>query len=174
VRLIVSETKIPLALIVAQSLNRVIGVNNALPWHLPEDLKYFKATTMGKPIVMGRKTYDSIGRPLPGRTNIVVTRQTDWMADGVKVAGTLAEAVALASAEEPQEIMVIGGAQIYELMLPAADRIYLTQVHAEIEGDAWFPALPAAQWRQISSRQPEKPHDPAYEFLCFERVAATA
>jgi len=166
----VSEKKIPLALIVAQSLNRVIGVNNELPWRLPEDLKYFKATTMGKPIIMGRKTYDSIGRPLPGRTNIVVTRQADWCAEGVKVAGTLEEAVALASEEEPQEIMVIGGAQIYELMLPEADRVYLTQVYAEIEGDAWFPALPAAQWQQISSQQPEAMNDPAYAFLCFERI----
>jgi len=168
----VIENKIPLALIVAQSLNRVIGVNNTLPWHLPEDLKYFKATTMGKPIIMGRKTYDSIGRPLPGRTNIVVTRQADWLADGVRVASTLEDAVALASAEEPQEIMVIGGAQIYELMLPVADRVYLTQVYAEIEGDAWFPALSASQWQQISSQQPEEQHDPAYAFLCFERIAS--
>lgn len=165
-----TEKKIPLALIVAQSLNRVIGVNNELPWRLPEDLKYFKATTMGKPIIMGRKTYDSIGRPLPGRTNIVVTRQAGWSATGVKVASTLEQAVALASAEEPQEIMVIGGAQIYELMLPAADRIYLTQVYAEIEGDAWFPALPEGQWQEVSRQQPTQAHDPAYTFLCFERM----
>lgn len=164
------EQRIPLALIVAQSLNRVIGVNNELPWRLPEDLKYFKATTMGKPIVMGRKTYDSIGRPLPGRTNIVVTRQVGWSADGVKVAGTLEEAVALASEEEPEEIMVIGGAQIYELMLPAADRVYLTQVYTEVEGDAWFPPLPAEQWREVSSQQPEVLSEPAYAFLCFERI----
>jgi len=168
----VIKKKIPLALIVAQSLNRVIGVNNTLPWHLPEDLKYFKATTMGKPIIMGRKTYDSIGRPLPGRTNIVVTRQADWLADGVKVVRTLEDALAVASAEEPAEIMVIGGAQIYELMLPVADRVYLTQVYSEIEGDAWFPAMSASQWQQVSSQQPEKRHDPAYAFLCFERIAA--
>lgn len=167
-----TDKKIPLALIVAQSRNRVIGIDNTLPWHLPEDLKYFKATTMDKPIIMGRKTYDSIGRPLPGRTNIVVTRQTDWSAPGVKVASTLEEAVALASAEQPEEVMVIGGAQIYELMLPAADRIYLTQVDTDIEGDAFFPELPQDEWQEVSRQLPEKEHLPAYTFLCMERICA--
>lgn len=161
---------IPVALIVAQSLNRVIGVDNTLPWHLPEDLKYFKSVTMGKPIIMGRKTFDSIGRPLPGRTNVVVTRNAEWCADGVKVAASLEEAVALAGEEDPAEIMVIGGAQIYEQALPLTQRVYLTQVYAEIEGDAFFPVLPEREWRQVKRQEPELANDPNYAFLTLERA----
>jgi len=164
------NNKVPVALIVAQSLNRVIGKDNQLPWRIPGDLQHFKDVTMGKPIVMGRKTYDSIGRPLPGRTNIVVTRQSDWCAEGVCVVNTLAEAIDLAAAEKPSEVMVIGGAQIYELMLPVADRIYLTQVDEVIEGDAFFPELPAEQWREVSRTRPEGDVSPAHAFLCLERV----
>jgi len=127
-----------ISLIVAVSRNGVIGRDNQLPWHLPEDLKYFKSVTMGKPILMGRKTYDSIGRPLPGRTNIVITRDPDWRADGVEVAGSLQGAMTLAeqacASAGAEEIMVIGGEQIYRMTLPVADRLYLTQVDAEVEG----------------------------------------
>ena len=132
------------SLIVAVSRNGVIGLDNQLPWHLPEDLKYFKSVTMGKPLIMGRKTFESIGRPLPGRTNIVITRDSGWHAEGVEVAQTLLQAMTLArlacAQAELNEIMVIGGEQIYRLALPVADRLYLTEVQAEVEGDAFFPA----------------------------------
>lgn len=145
-----------LALIVACSRNGVIGKDNGLPWHLPEDLKHFKAVTMGKPMIMGRKTYDSIGRPLPGRTTLVVTRQPDWAEDGVVVCHSVAEAIARAEALLPAEggeIMVVGGEQIYRQCLPLADVVYLTEVAVEVEGDAFFPSLEEQIWR---TRQVER------------------
>ncbi|GAA5315856.1 MAG: dihydrofolate reductase [Candidatus Pelagadaptatus aseana] len=148
------QSVIPLALIVAQSSNRVIGIENQLPWHLPEDLKYFKSVTLGKPVIMGRKTYDSIGRPLPGRKNIVITRQPDWQADGVVAVNDLASAVTMAREEAGRqgvaEVMVIGGAQIYAEALPMAQRIYVTRVDVELEGDAFFPPLSEADWLESS------------------------
>ena len=162
-----------LSLIVAVSRNGVIGANNALPWHLPEDLKYFKSVTMGKPIVMGRKTYDSIGRPLPGRTNIVITRNSIWSAEGVVVAQTLAEALALGAkacaADGADEVIVIGGAQIYSETLPAAQRLYLTEVDADVEGDAFFPAINSDEWKQVAERLPELTGIYSYRFLVLER-----
>ena len=162
-----------LSLIVAVSRNGVIGADNALPWHLPEDLKYFKSVTMGKPIVMGRKTYDSIGRPLPGRTNIVITRNSKWSAEGVVVAQTLEEALAQgtkACAEDgADEIVVIGGAQIYSETLPVAQRLYLTEVDADVEGDAFFPAINPDEWKQVSERLPELTGIHSYRFLVLER-----
>ena len=134
-----------LALIVAAAANNVIGCENRLPWHLPEDLKYFKATTMGKPIIMGRKTYDSIGRALPGRTNIVITRQQDWQAEGVLVAHDLDQAIELAegvvtSADEGiDEAVVIGGAEIYRASIKRAQKINLTRIKKKFPGDAYFP-----------------------------------
>ncbi len=163
------QLSIPVALIVAQSLNRVIGVDNTLPWHLPEDLKYFKSVTLGKPIIMGRKTYESIGRPLPGRTNIVLTQRHNWSAEGVVVVHSPSEALAVAAKESPEEIMVIGGAEIYSLMLPLSQRIYLTQVYTKIDGDAFFPELPEGEWREVSRTLPQKLNDPEYVFLCMER-----
>lgn len=141
-----------LSIIVAQSANRVIGCDNQLPWHLPEDLQYFKQVTMGKPVVMGRKTFDSIGRLLPGRVNVVVTRQVGWSFPGARVAASLAEAVELASQGDVTEIMIIGGAQIYLEALPLVDRIYLTEVHKDYDGDAWFPELPVDQWQQVDRK----------------------
>ena len=132
-----------LAIIVAQAKNRVIGINNKLPWHLPEDLRYFKQVTMAKPIIMGRITFESIGRPLPGRTNIVISRQENYAPANVKVVSSLEDAIDLAESicliDGAEEAMVIGGAQIYAQALEKADRLYLTEVDAEIEGDAWFP-----------------------------------
>ncbi len=139
-----------LSLIVAQGDNRVIGRQGGMPWHLSGDFKFFKATTMGKPVIMGRKTHQSIGRPLPGRKNIVVTRDPAFDAEGVELASDMASALDLAAATGSPEIMVIGGAEVYRQALPQADRIYLTEVHLSPEGDARFPALAADEWREVS------------------------
>ena len=162
------------SLIVAVSRNGVIGIDNQLPWHLPEDLKYFKSVTMGKPIIMGRKTFDSIGRPLPGRTNIVITRDSSWQAEGVEVAQTLPQAMTLGQLACAQagvdEAMVIGGEQIYRMTLPAADRLYLTEVQAEVEGDAFFPEFDAKDWHQVSEQLPEVTDTHPYRFVVLERI----
>ncbi|MDH3275461.1 MAG: type 3 dihydrofolate reductase [Gammaproteobacteria bacterium] len=142
-----------ISLIVAVSTNNVIGADGDLPWRLSDDLKRFKAVTMGKPIVMGRKTYESIGRPLPGRQNIVITRQNKFTADGCDVVQSIEEAVEVAGGAD--EIMVIGGSQIYSAFLPLADRIYLTRVHTEVDGDAFFPAVDEAEWRELASESHE-------------------
>ncbi|MGB0449045.1 MAG: dihydrofolate reductase [Porticoccaceae bacterium] len=163
-----------ISLIVAVSRNGVIGIDNQLPWHLPEDLKYFKSVTMGKPIIMGRKTFDSIGRPLPGRTNIVITRDSSWQAEGVEVAQTLPQAMTLGqlacAQADVDEAMVIGGEQIYRMTLPAADRLYLTEVQAEVEGDAFFPEFAASDWQQVSEQLPEVTDTHPYRFVVLERV----
>ena len=138
-----------LSLVVAMARNRVIGRNNALPWRLSEDLKRFKATTLGKPILMGRKTFESIGKPLPGRRNIVLTRNPGWRAEGVDVVRSVEEALQLTRASP--ELAVIGGAEIYRLTIPHADRIYLTRVEADVDGDTLFPELDVAQWSQTQA-----------------------
>lgn len=148
--------------------NRVIGRGNALPWKISEDLKFFKKITMGKPILMGRKTYQSIGRPLPGRSNIVISRDPDFTADGIKTAPSLKAAIDVAKAENPDEIMIIGGAQIYALALPEADRIYLTEVHDNIDGDAWFPKFNRAEWRE--SAREDFMGNPAFSFVTLDRL----
>ncbi len=167
-----------LAMIAAQSQNRVIGNNNKLPWYLPEDLKYFKRVTLGKPIIMGRKTFESIGRPLPGRTNIIITRNPDWTHDGagVRVVHSLQQAIELAESlalvNGFEESLVIGGAEIYALALPQADRLYLTQVHAEVQGDAHFPPLDPTQWQEMAredfSAIEPNPYD--YSFVVLDRA----
>jgi len=164
-----------IVLIAAFAQNRVVGINNTLPWHLPEDLKYFKRTTSGKAIIMGRKTYDSIGRPLPNRTNIVISRNRDFQADGVRVVASLEAAIELAKEvnfiNDVQEVMVIGGASIYEAALPIADRLYLTHVHAEIEGDAYFPEVNYKQWVEVSREDyqasDKNPYD--YSFVVYDK-----
>lgn len=164
-----------LALIWAMSRNRVIGRNNALPWHLSEDLRYFKRVTMGKPIIMGRKTWESIGRPLPGRTNIVITRDQNFQAAGVRVVHSLDDALRLAEhigvIEGAEEAVVIGGAEIYALALPKAERLYLTQVHAEVDGDAWFPEFDLSLWQELAREDfhAEGPNPYAYSFIVLER-----
>lgn len=165
-----------LAMIVAQAENRVIGNDNKLPWYLPEDLKYFKRVTLGKPIIMGRKTYESIGRPLPGRCNIVVTRDENWQVPGVVVTASLAEAVEHASAQAEidgvDEAVVMGGAEIYRQMLPQTERLYLTQVHASVEGDAHFPEIIASEWGEVGredfAASDNNPY--AYSFIVLERI----
>ena len=164
-----------IALIVAASQNNVIGLDNQLPWHLPEDLQYFKSVTMGKPILMGRKTYDSIGRPLSGRANIVLTRDANWTADGVEVVNDLDSAIAASEkacvAASADELMIIGGEQIYRKFLPVASKLYLTKVEAEIEGDAYFPAIDSTQWQQVAEKIPEKVGNYSYRFVVLERIA---
>lgn len=167
-----------LSLVVAVAQNGVIGRDNAMPWRLPGDLKRFKAITMGKPIIMGRKTFESIGRPLPGRVNIVLSRDPGFKPDRVRVVRDFASAVELAGAAAAaggvSEIMVIGGAAIYRLALPEADRIYLTQVHDAPEGDTNFPALDAADWVEVSrERHPAGPGDSCdCSFVVMDRRTA--
>lgn len=135
------------SLIVAMTPERVIGRDNGLPWHLSADLQHFKATTMGKPIVMGRNTYESIGRALPGRQNIVVTRNKTFSADGVTVAHSLDAAVRAAG--DVPEVMIIGGAELYTAAMPLADRLYLTHIQTSIPGDTFFPNVDWEQWRMV-------------------------
>lgn len=168
---------IPVALIVAMSNNRIIGRNNALPWHLSEDLKYFKRVTFGKPVIMGRKTFESIGRPLPGRANIVVSR-SGFVAENVRVVASLEEALqiadSIAQVDGANEIMLIGGAQLYAHALPSVQRMYLTLVDAEVDGDAFFPEFDASQWREISREDHAAlaPNPYPYSFIVLDRVAA--
>lgn len=163
-----------LALIAAYAQNRVVGIDNKLPWHLPEDLKYFKRITTGKAIIMGRKTYESIGRPLPNRTNIVITRNPDFSAPGVEVVASLDAAVELAEGVNEingiEETMVIGGAQIYAEALPKADRLYITHVHAEVHGDAYFPEVDLTQWQAIAKEDyAADDHNPFnYSFVVYD------
>jgi dihydrofolate reductase len=162
-------------MIVATAQNRVIGRDNALPWYLPNDLKYFKQTTLGKPVIMGRKTYESIGKPLPGRTNIVITRQTDYLPEGVKVVHSVAEARDLAESvcliDGQEEAMIMGGAEIYTLALPDADRLYLTEVHADVDGDAYFPEYDKTEWQEISREDfnAEGPNPYNYSFVVYDK-----
>lgn len=140
-------------LIVAAADSGAIGRDNALPWHLPDDLKRFKQLTMGKPMIMGRKTFESIGKPLPGRHNIVVTRDTNYRRDGVTVVHDVAGAIRAAG--DVPEVMVIGGAELFRLFLPLAGRVHLTRVHADIEGDVRWQELDGREWRKVDSQ----PHD---------------
>lgn len=158
-----------ISLIVAVSDNGVIGRDGDLPWRQPDDLRRFKAVTMGKPIVMGRKTWESIGRPLPGRQNIVVTRQTGLTLEGADVVASADAAVAAAAGAD--EVMIIGGSEIYALFLPLADRVYLTRVHAEVEGDAYFPDLDDA-WRLVSDERHAANDNNDYDmsFRIYERT----
>ena len=164
------------AMIAAMARNRVIGRDNRLPWHLPEDLKYFRSMTWGKPIIMGRKTFESLGRPLPGRTNIVVSGQSDLELAGARVTPSLDAALELAAAQAGldgvDEIMVIGGATIYEQLIGRADRLYLTRVDAEPQGDAWFPQFNERQWRLVEERVvSEGDGHPSHSYQVLDRLA---
>jgi dihydrofolate reductase len=160
--------------VVARADNGVIGRDNALPWHLPADLRHFKRLTVGKPVVMGRRTFQSIGKPLPGRHNIVLTRDPDWRAEGVTVVDNLAEAIAAAGLDpktRAEEVMIIGGAAVYADALPFATRIYLTEVHDTPAGDTVLPALDPARWRETTREDhPAEEGRPAYSFVTLERV----
>lgn len=159
-----------ISIIAAMARNRVIGIGNTLPWHLPADLKHFKATTLGKPVVMGRLTYDSIGKPLPGRNNVVISRDPALQIAGVTVVGSLEQAITLLKAEHP-EIMVIGGASLYQQALPCADRLYLTLIDAEVEGDAWFVDYNRDDWQEIAREDhaPDAANRYRYSFVTLQR-----
>lgn len=165
-----------LSIIVAAARNGVIGKNNQLPWHLPQDLKYFRAMTTGKPVIMGRKTFESIGKPLPNRTNIVITRNTDWVHDGVLVANDLSQAVEKAKKVLMQqdnselEAMIIGGAEIYKSALVIADRVYLTYIDRDVDGDARFPELPSAEWCLTQVQAGEEFASEPHEFRIYDRL----
>lgn len=170
-----SAAGVPVALIVARADNGVIGREGGLPWHLSGDLKFFKAQTLGKPVVMGRKTFQSIGRPLPGRPNLLVSRDPGFRPEGTEVfaalGGALARAQDLAADGGATEVMVIGGGQIYAEALPLASRIYLTEVHAAPDGDTRFPGLDPAQWREVRRDPPASGGDgqPDYSIVVLER-----
>ncbi len=157
-----------ISLIAAMARNRVIGHRGRMPWHLPEDLRRFRRITWGKPILMGRKTYEAIGRPLPGRHNIVVSRSRGFQAPGCTVVASLAAGIAAAG---EGELMVIGGAQLYESLLPQAECLYLTVIEAEFPGDTFFPVWDPAEWREVKreSRPPRADFPHPYRFLVFER-----
>lgn len=157
------------SIIVAIAENGVIGDKNALLWNIKEDMRRFRTTTLGHPVIMGRKTFESIGRPLPKRTNVVVTRG-DSIFDGCEVAHSLEEAIAMFPAEE--EVFIIGGAQIYEQALPFADKLYLTVVHRDYAGDTSFPAIDMSQWREIACEEFERgeEYDGAFTFIDLERL----
>lgn len=157
-----------LTLIVAYSNNRAIGRDNALPWKLPGDLAHFKRSTLGHPIIMGRKTWDSLGRPLPGRSNIVISRNPDFSAAGAIHAPTLEAAVAACG--DIDEAFVIGGAQIYAQALPLAKRVLATEVHADVEGDAFFPLLPSFQWKETAREPQPAENGYDYDFVTYERA----
>ncbi|MEQ6291674.1 type 3 dihydrofolate reductase [Vogesella sp. GCM10023246] len=158
-----------ITLVAAMAHDNVIGIDNTLPWHLPEDLKHFKAVTLGKPVIMGRKTFDSIGRPLPGRLNIVITRQQDWQHDGVSVAHSLQDALALAGAVD--EVCVIGGANLYAQALPLADKLCLTHIDLVVAGDARFPAWDAAEWQCTTQPALVAANGVQYYFADYQRLA---
>ena len=168
---LVTDSKPQLVLIVAMAHGRVIGNNGQLPWHLSADLKRFKALTMGHPIVMGRKTHESIGRALPGRRNIIVTRNAGLVINGADCATSLQTALDLVS--DAEQVYVIGGEQIYRLALPLAERIELTEIDAAIAGDAWFPEFDRDQWSELKREQHIDPGSGlGYDFVTLQRLAS--
>ncbi|USD39643.1 type 3 dihydrofolate reductase [Ferrimonas sp. SCSIO 43195] len=150
-----------ISMIACMAADRVIGKDNQMPWHLPADLKHFKAVTMGKPVVMGRRTYESIGRPLPGRHNVVISRRPDYRPEGVSVVTSIEAALALLESEE--ELMIIGGGQLYSSLMARADRLYLTLAQMQVEGDTRFPDYNSEAWQEV-----ERQIHPADERNCCD------
>ncbi len=166
---------LPVSLIVAATRNQVIGRDNQMPWHLPADLRHFKQRTLGKPIIMGRKTWESLGRPLPGRLNIVITQQAATAFDGAEVFSDLQAAIQRgqewASEQGADEVMVIGGGQLYQQALCLTQRVYLTRIDLELEGDTFFPVLDAQQWQLIEAQaHPAQDQEPGYTFEVWQRT----
>lgn len=158
-----------LSIIVAMARNRTIGVDNTLPWRCPEDLKHFKALTMGHHMIMGRKTYDSIGKPLPGRTTVVVTRNAGLKIEGCLIAHSLEQAIAACAGDEAT--FIVGGAELYAQALPLVDTLHITEIQQDVEGDAHFPAFDKAEWQEASRevRTQETPQPLEYHFVCYRR-----
>jgi dihydrofolate reductase len=159
-----------LSIIVAMDRNRVIGKGDALPWHISEDLKHFKKITMGKPIIMGRKTHESIGRPLPGRENIILTRDTNYQAEGCTVLNSL-DAI-FEHCKDIEEVMITGGAEIYKLAFELVSNLYLTEVHTEVEGDTYFPEFDRSEWQEVSreDHKADEKNEYDYSFLMLQRA----
>jgi dihydrofolate reductase len=158
-----------LSIICAMDENRLIGKNNELPWHLPADLAFFKQNTLGKPILMGRKTYESIGRPLPGRQNIIITSNVDYRIEGCDICQSIDEALELAA--DQQEIMLIGGASLYQQTLDKAQQLYLTRIHSSFEGDAWFPEFNLDDWIEVwrEDRFADEKNQYDFSFIKYSR-----
>jgi len=163
---------LPVTIVVAVADNGVIGLGNALPWELPDDLQHFKRTTMGRPIIMGRKTFESIGRPLPGRLNIILTRDAAWQAPGVSAANSMEQAIDIAGDQAlidgADSVMVIGGAEVYRQALPFTSRVFLTRVHGNIHGDAFFDLEQIASWRQLSRLEVSASERNSHNFSVIE------
>jgi len=161
----------PITLVVAAAENGVIGINGGLPWQIPDDLKRFRTLTLGKPCIMGRKTWESLPRkPLPGRTNIVVTHDPEYRAPGALIASSFDRAIEIAAQENPSEIAVIGGENIFAAALPLAQRIYLTEVSCAPDGDAFMPEIDFTQWRETWRDTPREAGDLRYSFVTLERA----
>ena len=160
-----------ISMIAAMAHDRVIGKDNQMPWHLPADLAHFKRVTLGKPVLMGRKTFESIGRPLPGRRNLVISRDPDYQAEGIELVGSVEAALALLAGSSVEELMVIGGGHLYAEMLPSADCLYLTRIDLAVEGDTCFPAFDDGQWQRVDceshSADEKNPHP--YSFETWQR-----
>lgn len=156
-----------ISMIAAMAHDRVIGKDNQMPWHLPADLAHFKRVTLGKPVLMGRKTFESIGRPLPGRRNLVISRNPDYQAEGIEVVGSVEAALALLAGSSVEELMVIGGGHLYAEMLPSADCLYLTRIDLAVEGDTRFPAFDDGQWQRVDCEShpadEKNPHPYSFE-----------
>ena len=160
-----------ISMIAAMAHDRVIGLDNQMPWHLPADLAHFKRVTLGKPVLMGRKTFESIGRPLPGRRNLVISRNPGYQAEGIEVVGSVEAALALLASSAVEELMVIGGGHLYAEMLPSADCLYLTQIDLAVEGDTFFPDYHRYPWQQLeqSSHPADDKNPNAYRFETLQR-----
>ncbi len=163
-----------ISIIVAMDEGRVIGNEGGMPWHLPADLKFFKSVTMGKPIIMGRSTYQSIGKPLPGRTNIVITHNSSFKADGCRLAHSIDEALAIAEDESAEEAIIIGGGGIYEQTLAQIERLYITYIAAHLVGDTHFPVIKPEEWKEVSRQQHIADGDNPFdlEFVILDRIKA--
>ena len=166
------QGSITLSLLLAASENNVIGKDNQLPWHLPNDLKYFKNQTWGMPILMGRKTFESIGKPLPGRKSIVITRNNEWQHEGVEVVHSVEEAIEKAQTFDVKEIFVIGGSEIFNTAFEKAARIYLTRIHHQFEGDSYFPEVSTNEWKLVKERYcaPDEKNVYPHTFQVWERI----